>query len=84
MDPDFFYNALGLAGMVIFLVVYGLLQAGRLSPHSLPYSAFNLIGAVLILASLAHDWNLSAFLLEAAWALISVAGIVNYYRKKAR
>lgn len=83
LNADVFYNALGLCGMACFLVTYLLLQTGRLSSESLQYSVLNLLGAALILISLWHDWNLSAFLLECAWGAISLYGIVRYYRKRA-
>jgi len=37
----------------------------------------NLIGAGLILTSLAYHFNLSAFLMEAAWALVALFGLLR-------
>ena len=80
MNLDLFYNACGLFGMGLFLIVYALLQTGKLSVADIRYCFGNCAGAVLILISLWHDWNLSAFLLEVAWLAISLYGIFRYYR----
>ena len=75
-------NILGNTGVVCFLVAYYLLQKERLVHSSLCYLGLNLAGSVLLMLSLLIDWNLSAFMLEAAWALISIAGIYKYFKRK--
>ena len=72
-------HIIGNLGVVSFLAAYLLLQKGKLEHTGLPYLGLNLLGAVLLMSSLLIDWNLSAFLLEAAWALISMYGIYKYY-----
>ena len=44
----------------------------------------NALGASLIIVSLLFDFNLSAFIVEAFWVIISLIGIGKYYllRKK--
>lgn len=79
--PDFFYDILGLCGTVAFLAAYLLLQTQRIDPAGLRYSLMNLAGAVLILLSLLHSWNLSAFMLELAWGAISLYGIVQSLKR---
>ncbi|MEO8926048.1 MAG: hypothetical protein ABI306_02695 [Caulobacteraceae bacterium] len=37
----------------------------------------NLAGACLILLSLAHAFNLAAFLMEAAWAAVAGLGLIR-------
>jgi hypothetical protein len=44
----------------------------------------NAVGAGLITLSLCFDFNLSAFLIELAWILISLYGIVARLRQRAR
>lgn len=70
-------DIVGNIGVVCFLVAYFLLQKGVLAHNELRYLLLNLAGAFLLMFSLWINWNLSAFLLEAAWALISVWGIVK-------
>ena len=66
---------MGHIGVALFLGAYFLLQQGRILHTSFWYSGLNLAGSVLLMLSLWVDWNLSAFVLEAAWALISIYGI---------
>jgi len=77
------FNAVGDVGMVCFLGAYFLLQRGRMSVDSYAYSAVNLLGSVLLMISLLHDWNMPAFLLEVAWAVISTYGLLRCYRGHA-
>ena len=61
----------------MILAAYAGAQARRLDPLKAPSLAMNLIGACLILLSLAHDFNLSAFLMEAAWAAVAAGGLIR-------
>jgi len=45
------------------------------------YSLLNALGASLIILSLLDNFNLSAFLMEAFWVLISLVGVVRYLRR---
>lgn len=72
---DLLADGIGNIGVICFLSAYFLLQKGRIKHDSLIYLWLNLAGAMLLMASLLIHWNLSAFLLEAAWALISIYGI---------
>ena len=76
-------DAAGLAGVLLILVAYAGAALGRLDPER-PFSLLaNLIGACLILASLlTEDFNLSATVMEAAWALVALAGLANWAWKK--
>jgi len=71
--PDFG----GLAGVTLILVAYALGQLGRLKIDTAPALLMNLGGAVLVLVSLLFKFNLSAFLMEAAWALVALFGLVK-------
>jgi len=79
---ELFGNILGGIGVCFFLVSYFLLQKGTWKPDSPAYLLSNLFGALLVLGSLLIDWNLPAFLLEVAWALISIYGLLKYIRKR--
>lgn len=78
---DIFGNTLGISGMCCFLVAYFLLQKNVWKAHSYGYLGANFAGSLLLIASLCIDWNLSAFLLEVAWAAISLWGLVKLQRK---
>jgi len=67
----------GLVGMVVTLLAYFLLQAQKLHGNGLIYQLMNAVGALGVALSLLFGtFNLSAFLLEAIWFVISIYGIV--------
>lgn len=59
------------------LGTYLLLQLGRIDSHGLLYSLLNALAALLIGISLLFAFNMSAFLVEAFWFLISLYGVVK-------
>ncbi|MBN2869666.1 MAG: hypothetical protein JXK04_01785 [Campylobacterales bacterium] len=82
--PFSFTDAIGLLGVIIIVITYMLLQFERLSPKALSFSLLNALGAFLIIVSLLYDWNLSAFVIEFFWMLLSLYGIGKYYVSKKR
>lgn len=74
-------DAFGIAGVILLVITYLLLQVNRLPSAGLLYSLLNAIGASLIILSLLANFNLSAFLMEAFWVLISLIGVVRYMRR---
>lgn len=72
----------GIFGVLLILVAYAGATAGRLDPKQWPALVLNLVGALLILWSLSVDFNLSAALMEGAWALVALAGLVRLARKR--
>jgi hypothetical protein len=75
------HDFLGNLGVLLIVGLYFWMQIGRISGQSPVYSAFNAIGAALVLISLYFDFNLSAALVEAFWLLISLLGLVLGSRK---
>ncbi len=67
----------GVGGVLLILIAYAGATAGKLDPKQWPALTLNLVGALLILWSLSVDFNLSAALMEGAWALVAVAGLVR-------
>ena len=76
------YDWVGLLGTAMILGGFALLQAGRLSGTGLVYQLLNLFGAAGVLVSLMGTFNLSVFLLEAAWVAVSAYGIARSFRQK--
>ena len=76
------YDWAGLAGTGMILLGFALLQAGKLSGTVLVYQWLNLFGAAGVLVSLLGTFNLSVFLLESAWMLVSLYGIARSLRAK--
>ncbi len=79
---ELFGHIIGNIAVLCFLTAYFLLQKGTWKPDNLWYLLLNLIGALLIIGSLLIDWNLSAFLLEAAWGMISIYGLIKLYKAR--
>lgn len=73
------YDAVGLAGVVVLLVAYGLTVSGKVDPLRPAALVMNLVGALGILVSLLGAFNLSAMVIETAWALIAAAGLVRWF-----
>lgn len=69
------HDLVGNTGVAIILSTYLLVQIGKLETRSVRYSALNALGAGMVLVSLAVDFNLSAAIVEAAWAGISLLGV---------
>lgn len=74
------YQWLGIAGMILILGAYSLLQTERLSSRDLSYSVMNAAGALLLVVSLLFDFNLSALIVEGFWSIISAVGIIRHIR----
>ena len=71
------HDLLGNVGVILVLAAFLLVQLERLSATRPPYLIANGLGAFLILVSLVNEFNLSAFVIEAAWFLISVYGLIR-------
>jgi paired small multidrug resistance pump len=76
------YDLAGSVGVILIVAAYLLLQLERVGSSGLPYLLANAVGAALILLSLAYEFNLSAFLMEAFWLAISLLGLAR--RTRAR
>lgn len=72
------YDLVGNIGVASILMAYLLLQLNKFKSSDLKFSVLNAIGASLILTSLSYEFNLSAFLIEFFWLLISIYGIIKY------
>ena len=76
------YDIVGLGGTLAILAAFFLLQSRRLSGTGLVYPVLNLIGAAGVLVSLLGTFNLSVFLLESAWIVVSIYGIARSLRDR--
>lgn len=80
--PSYIYDTIGMIGVVIILSTYLLLQMERLKSETLLYSVLNMMGSSMILFSLFFEWNLASAIIEGAWVLVSLFGIVRYFVKR--
>jgi len=73
------HNVVGNLGVLLIVGTYFLVQIGRMSATQAPYILANGLGAALLMYSLSFDFNLSAFLIEAIWLVISIIGLVRVW-----
>lgn len=78
------WDWVGLCGTTSILLGFFLLQAGRLHGQRIVFQAMNLLGALCILVSLYGGFNVSVFLLESTWLVISGFGIWTSWKRKQR
>jgi hypothetical protein len=71
------FDLTGFMGVLMIVLAYLLLQLDKLLSSSLSYSLLNAAGALLIIVSLVFRFNLSAFIVEVFWFLISLFGLTK-------
>lgn len=69
------FDLVGFIGVLLIIVAYLLLQLEKLPSSSPSYSLMNAAGALMIIISLIFAFNLSAFVVEVFWFLISLLGL---------
>ncbi len=74
---DILLNVGGVFGVVLMLVAYAGIHFDWFDPKKLPALLMNLTGSSLVLLSMIHAFNLSAFLMEASWAAMALYGLAK-------
>lgn len=75
------YDFIGIIGVYFLIITYYLLQINKINSKSYKYSFINLIASILIIISLTNTFNLSSFIIEIFWMLISIIGIYYTYKE---
>ena len=83
MNLDLFDLA-GFVGVLLIVIAYLLLQLDKLPSSSLSFSLLNAAGSLLIMLSLIFKFNVSAFLIEVFWFLISLIGLTKWLISRKR
>jgi hypothetical protein len=75
-------NVIGIFGSVLFIAAFAY---ANVSPamNKVIFNLANLVGAICLLISLWVHFNLAAFVLEVAWAMIALVGLVTALRARA-
>jgi hypothetical protein len=71
------FDLVGNVGVLLMVIAYLLLQLEKLSSSATRYLLLNAVGAVMVIISLMFRFNLSAFLMEVFWLLISLYGLAK-------
>lgn len=71
------FDAAGLAGVVLYLTSYSLLQAGVFRGNGYAYALLNLCASSLVLLSLTVSFNLSSAIIQSSWIVISLLGMAR-------
>ena len=72
------YQAIGVAGFVLYMLSYFLLQIGRIEGSDNSYILMNLMAASFVLVSLVHNFNLASALIQISWIIISIIGLIRF------
>jgi hypothetical protein len=79
---DMFFNGMGFLGMGLFLLVYAMINLGKWKADEWRTHLPNFLGALSVIVSLIHNWNLPIFILEIFWASISLYGLYRAFRQR--
>jgi len=74
-------DLIGYTGVALLIVTYAMLQLDRIDPKGFWYSFNNMIVAILVTFSLLHTMNKASMVIEVFWFIISVYGLVMYFRR---
>ena len=67
--------AAGVAGSVLYLTSFALVQRGRVAPGGAAYALLNVGASAGMLLSLTEQWNLGVALTNTVWLALSIDGI---------
>jgi hypothetical protein len=70
---------IGLIGSATFIAAFAYANVSSAMDKRL-FNAMNLAGAILLLISLSVDFNLPAVILESAWGVIALIGLIAAIR----
>lgn len=82
-----FMMILGLIGAGFCVFAYLLIIAEKIDSKGIIYSIMNGVGGVMLLISIAADFDLGdtgGLVVEACWILISIYGIVRFYKRRRK
>ncbi len=70
-------QATSLLGAALILSAYGLLQIGRMGRQDPLFNVLNLIGSLLLTVVAVFDLRWGFIILEVAWAVLSLLGLIR-------
>lgn len=76
------FDIIGTSGAITLVAAYFIMQKEIIAGDSFAYNFLNGLGAVLIMISLTHDFNLTALIMEIAWLIISLYGMFHAIKRR--
>jgi hypothetical protein len=73
-------QAISILGALAVLAAFAANQFGWIKPSQLSYALANFAGSGILTAVAIIDWQIGFVLLQGAWALVSLVGIVTILR----
>lgn len=74
-------NVVGLAGSALMVIAFAYSNMVR-AMNLTVFNLLNLVGSLLLIASLTVHFNMASMALEIIWALIAILGLLNTFRKR--
>lgn len=75
-------NVVGMIGSALMVIAYGYSNVAKQVDFRL-FNTLNLIGALMLIASLTVHFNMAAMAMEIIWAFIALFGLMAALRKRA-
>ena len=75
-------DLIGFTGVALLIITYAMLQLDKIDPKGFWYSFNNMIVAILVTFSLLVTMNKASMVIEVFWFIISVYGIVMYFKRR--
>ena len=73
------HDILGNLGVSFIVGTCILLQMERMNGASFIYSGLNALGALFVVISLLHNFNLSGIIIQSFWMWISIIGLIRQW-----
>jgi hypothetical protein len=80
MTESLLANVVGMIGSAMMVVAYAYSNVAKRIDFRL-FNILNLVGALLLIASLTVHFNMASMALEIVWAFIALAGLVQALRR---
>lgn len=74
-------NVVGMIGSALMVGAYGYSNLAK-AINFILFNLLNLIGALLLIASLTVHFNMASMALEIVWACIALAGLLGAIRRR--
>ena len=78
------FTIIGMVGVAFAIGGYGATQLRIINSDMWQFPASNLICCTLVMVSLIDRWNLPSFILQMAYAVISLIGLLKCWRSVAQ